>query len=264
MPNRTRYQRRTYRRRRTTRTRSRTVRTTFRKTRRFSIRRKLSRPYRLSIRRFPSSPWPSILRTKLEYVTYFGGTPGDSLAYFQLRGNSLYDPDITRTSGTVQHQPRGFDQLLTMYERWTVGGSKLSVIPIITPDVTNTGTAAIVCIRAWPAAANGTIGTPAEATIDLAMEAPGARWRIYHHGQPQRGMKCFARTNEVYGQSREDIRVAKWDFGALENANPTRSWAWTVHCQNPDLATDTAVQFWVKIVYYCTFFVRKNPVRSEV
>lgn len=46
-----------------------------------------------------------------------------TLAAFVFTANGLYDPNTTG----VGHQPLGFDQLMTMYEHYTVIASKISV-----------------------------------------------------------------------------------------------------------------------------------------
>lgn len=40
-----------------------------------------------------------------------------------ISANGIYDPDITATG----HQPRGFDQLMTMYDHYVVVGAKIKV-----------------------------------------------------------------------------------------------------------------------------------------
>lgn len=82
-------------------------------------------------------------------ITYFEpnlsitSTGGVVSRYF-LSANGAYDPNITGTG----HQPLGFDQIMLMYEQYTVVRSKISLIPFnntsfngmvtlsLTPDTT--------------------------------------------------------------------------------------------------------------------------------
>lgn len=73
-----------------------------------------------------SAPFPKTFKFKTKYVETrialdpgVGGTP--STYVFSMNG--LYDPNITGTG----HQPIGFDQLMTMYDHYTVIGSRARI-----------------------------------------------------------------------------------------------------------------------------------------
>lgn len=76
---------------------------------------------------FSKAPVPNRFATKLRYVSDqnlsvnpgSGGTAGVHI----VSANGLYDPDITATG----HQPRGFDQLMAMYDHYVVIGAKITV-----------------------------------------------------------------------------------------------------------------------------------------
>lgn len=74
---------------------------------------------------FRKAPMPNKFATKLrysEYSTLNTGAGGTAAAHV-VKANGLYDPNYTGTG----HQPRGFDQLMTMYDHFTVIGAKISV-----------------------------------------------------------------------------------------------------------------------------------------
>lgn len=62
---------------------------------------------------------------KLRYQTNVSINPGaaGTAAVHTFRANGLYDPDLTG----VGHQPRGFDQIMSLYDHYVVLGSKISV-----------------------------------------------------------------------------------------------------------------------------------------
>lgn len=76
--------------------------------------------YRPRLRFLPDSQ-----KVTLRYGQRFDLVSGAGLAATQIfSANGLYDPD---TSGTG-HQPRGFDQLMTMYDHFNVIGAKITIM----------------------------------------------------------------------------------------------------------------------------------------
>lgn len=66
----------------------------------------------------------STYATKLRYYEQVSMDPGiGAVAFHSYAANGCYDPNLTG----VGHQPRGFDQLMTMYNHFLVVGSKISV-----------------------------------------------------------------------------------------------------------------------------------------
>lgn len=64
-------------------------------------------------------------RAKLVYGAKFTLTPGagGTVANHVFSANGCYDPDITGAG----HQPRGFDQLMALYDHYVVKNSKIEV-----------------------------------------------------------------------------------------------------------------------------------------
>lgn len=74
---------------------------------------------------FTTAPVPLRMATKFKYVSEFTLNPGaaGTAGVHVFSANGLYDPDLTG----IGHQPRGFDQLMSMYDHYTVLGSKITV-----------------------------------------------------------------------------------------------------------------------------------------
>lgn len=92
--------------------------------RKFKRKYKKKRPYRrrrMAVVR--KSPMPLKFCTKLRYSENFDIDPGAAgicgVQVFNAGG--LFDPNVTGTG----HQPRGFDQLIAMYDHFVVIGSKI-------------------------------------------------------------------------------------------------------------------------------------------
>lgn len=69
------------------------------------------------------TPMPYKFAARLKYqqsITLNPGAVGASAVHV-FNANSLYDPDLTTTG----HQPRGFDNLMAMYDHYTVIGAKI-------------------------------------------------------------------------------------------------------------------------------------------
>lgn len=74
-----------------------------------------------------NSVLPNKLKRTLRYSSKFtiNSNIGQAGTYV-FRANSCYDPDL---SG-VGHQPRGFDQLISMYDHYQVIGSKITIATV--------------------------------------------------------------------------------------------------------------------------------------
>lgn len=72
-----------------------------------------------------NTPLPQSQKATHRYATSFNLDPstGGVLAKHVFSANGMYDPDITGSG----HQPNGFDQLATLYNHYTVVGSKITI-----------------------------------------------------------------------------------------------------------------------------------------
>lgn len=68
---------------------------------------------------------PAKFQSKLRYHTTFQLSPtvNNSVKTHTFSANGLYDPDIT----AVGHQPRGFDQLMSLYSHYTVNKAVMRI-----------------------------------------------------------------------------------------------------------------------------------------
>ncbi len=114
----------------------------FRRRRRSSARAQkvvVVKPQRRGLLSMQSSPLPKKIFTKLKYQDIFTINPGIGTPGVQVFScNGLFDPNITGTG----HQPRGFDQLMAMYDHYVVLGSKITVWFSATLESTLCGVAA--------------------------------------------------------------------------------------------------------------------------
>lgn len=96
-----------------------------RKTKKTSRRPRRYRNKQRKVLSFTKAPIPNRFATKLRYVEFTTINPGVAgiAGVHVVKANGMYDPNQTG----VGHQPRGFDQLMSMYDHFTVVGARISV-----------------------------------------------------------------------------------------------------------------------------------------
>lgn len=75
---------------------------------------------------YKGHPFGKKFYTKLRYNeahTFAAGSTPNFASSYKMRLNSLYDPNLTG----LGHQPRGFDELMSIYEKYTVVAAKITV-----------------------------------------------------------------------------------------------------------------------------------------
>lgn len=159
-----------------------------------------------------------------------------------LRGNSCFDP----ATGSASHQPTGFDQLSTMFGRYKVAASKLTVI------YSNSSSTAIN-IMILPGVENTPIST-----IQQGYSNPYSKIRMLSPTGSGRSIVRFSHYMSTV-KIRGEIE-AKYDddYAALISANPDRQWYWQILIEAADLveAGQQTGNLTVIIDYYVKFSKR--------
>lgn len=106
---------------------------TFRSRRRYARKNRMYRSMR--------APLPNKLFAKMKYAdrTISINPTAGLMATHSISANNLYDPDSTGTG----HSPRGYDQLMSMYDHYTVVGAKITVHFL--PQVASATNQNVVC-----------------------------------------------------------------------------------------------------------------------
>lgn len=197
------------------------------------------------------SPLPDRFFTKLMYsdanaLTFAGtGTP----MYHQYRINSLFDPNYTGTG----HQPLGFDQLSTLYNRYRVYGMKYKVTFVNRDTVYQVD----VAIQNRP---NTTLHTvmdtvyesPYSQKTTLGIEGSGASIRI---------LKGYVSCAKILGISKTELKTDD-ENSAIVSQNPTHSPMLTLYIFNQTSNQAAVVSTRVELVYFCEFYDRKLLTQS--
>lgn len=93
--------------------------------RRRRYNRKRKRYFKRKARKNLARPFPQSFLTKLRYTELISLNPPATASVddYVFRANDCYDPNLTG----IGHQPRGFDQWMTVYQQWVVVGSAINV-----------------------------------------------------------------------------------------------------------------------------------------
>lgn len=83
---------------------------------------------------YTKSPLPKVFKTKLRYSTsvQINAFTSHTTGVHVFSCNGIYDPDVTGTG----HQPRGFDQLMPMFDHYRVLASRI-MVRFFNSDATN-------------------------------------------------------------------------------------------------------------------------------
>lgn len=171
---------------------------------------------------FPIRKW---LKGQLYYGPYNTLQPSvGSIGVRQFSANGIYDPDITGTG----HQPVGFDQMMALYEQYTVmrahikvtflnaGSDPARVCVFLNPDTTTPTITSVMengLIDTKLITGNGTDGGAHRiATIELTCDMPkyfGKTWNDVLGNSEMYGTIASNPVEQVY------FSIAAWDpFGS--------------------------------------------------
>lgn len=159
------------------------------------------------------------------------------------RGNSIHDPDFTG----IGHQPLGHDEWATLYNRYRVISSKITIhwMNVATPAQEQT----YVCVPM-----NGS-GTP---LFGDACETVGSKLGAITEGKGTMTMVNECSSLAIKGDRR---LVNDKDLEALFGANPNTQWFWVVQAKSPG-TTAVDSRALIKIEYLVELFDRKSLVQS--
>lgn len=183
-----------------------------------------------------SSGIPDSLYMKMRYTTSIP-IGGQTQQTWLMCGNSVYDPDNTGTGG----QPQYYDQISTLYGKYTVFGSAISILPYAGSATASTGQYFVSC------QAVSDRGDVSPSGIHDAIDNPNSKWRMVNTIYNQAKMiKMFKKTKHVFGLKDAQDSPGYSGFGA----NPANLWFWQIYAQAADELTNFSGKLLVTIDYY--------------
>lgn len=199
--------------------------------------------------RSKDAPFPDRMSVKLLYSdvkTFALSAAGNAQTVFSL--NSIYDPDVTG----IGHQPRGHDELATLYKRYRVSGCKYEIVPYWA------GAANEVPSK-WSVFVSQNSATTIISAGNYDMEESPLRVAPvqYFGGSTNQFINTtingkasgYIDLKSVYG-----CRDIADDDGAEAGmgSSPTRGAYLIIACQNANSAVTTNIAFNVTLTYYVT------------
>lgn len=191
------------------------------------------------------SPVPAKMLTKLLYCEQvILDAPAGSSATHVFSANGMFDPN-TSAGG---HQPRGFDQLMALYDHYVVIGSKITV------RASNTGsTAAIIAVGC-------TDSSSTTSDINNIIELNDTKYRVIDGDT--NGCTIVNKTNirKKLGRSHP---LSDPELKGSSTSNPTEGCFYHISVESVDNASNpAAVHLVAKIEYLAYFIERKRMVQS--
>lgn len=194
------------------------------------------------------TPFPKTRKVSLRYVTNIemDASAGATTSY-AFRANDCYDPDYSGTG----NQPYYFDQLMAMYNKFTVLGSKITITPF---GAVNVGEYVIVGLYKD----NDT--SARTANLVESMEAPGTKWiGVGNAAQNPRKLSLTYSARKTHGKN----PIANPELAGTASASPTDQDFFRIFCGCPTSTTNPgAVTVNVVIKYTVLLHDRIDPATS--
>lgn len=193
------------------------------------------------------SPISRKLVTKMKYSEGMTiNAPSGGVGTYVFRANSLFDPDYT----TAGHQPRGFDQLMTLYDHYTVVGCKISV-DFVTQSESSTGQNICgVALRD---------DFPPEAYLNGYLEGSYVQHRLSPTNQNPVRITYRCNPNKFLGRSNP---LSDPELKGSATANPGEVAYWHVFCGSPNESDAGVCTVLVNLEYIAVLHEPKNPGQS--
>lgn len=216
------------------------------KTVRKSYRSKKPRLFKEFVSNDPFRPRMNVKLTYTQTSTYSSGTNGAFGTSSTFSLNSLYDPDI---SG-VGHQPYGYDQLTTIYNRYKVNGVLLRVTMMDTSD----NLATVGMLLKTPTGSE----TLTNLTLDQAREKPMCVTRNLVQGANEMvKVQEFIPLHRVFGWTRAQFSNDMDNSTAGVGGSPGSQPKIEVAVAHPRGSAGVSAVVQVTLTYYATMYDRK-------
>ena len=205
-------------------------------------RRTTKRKYKLTLRR---SPVQTKMVTKLKYVDNIF-IPAGLYEHHVFSASGLYDPDIT--SGG--HQPRGFDQLMALYDHYVVIGSKCVVQTLQLPQSGRNN-----CVGIALKDSNGSFGDQ-----NAALESGYVVSKLHSSDRNEVLTQTMRYSPKVFlGRS---APLADPDLKGTVSSNPVENAFYHIFNSPAEGISNSTIQCMVTIEYIVAFIEPKNPAQS--
>jgi len=189
--------------------------------------------------------WDKSKLVTLKYAGQFSLNPtSGAVSRYVFVANGMYDPDYSGTG----HQPYSFDQIMGLYNHYTVVGSKITVRNVQSGNVTNGGFYGITL--------SGSADDLSGLSNETIMEHPGSTAKFISAGHQIASSLNDATITKGYSAKRfhgiPDI-IGKSEYQGTSSANPVEQAFFTIWYAAVASEDAGAVPFVVNIDFYAVF-----------
>lgn len=195
--------------------------------------------------RVSNTPLPTKMKANLRFVDFptlnvgVAGLPATHV----YRASGMYDPDVTG----VGNQPRGFDQLMSLYDHFVVIGSRVTVK---LASVANTNPLLLMVDLKDTATA--------DANQTATMESSYCSWNMHSPAGPETTL-VQTYSPKFLGRS---YPLSDPDLKGSASSSPTENAFYHVVVSSPSATDESAVVPVVMIEYTAIFIEPKRPSQS--
>lgn len=218
-------------------------------------KRKIRSNIKMGIMAVSRQPFPTTTVRKLNYVVGVTLDPGlgGAPSVREFRTNSLYDPDLTG----VGTQPRGFDELSALYQKYLVLGSKITCQWVSITGTSITGYVYGIALRDLGNALGGFYDYIENGNCKYVVAEPTTKSSpIIQYGYSPK--KYHGLTN-----IRDDGAYGGLTGNLGTGSDPSKGASWHVWAQPADESTDVGpMRVIVQIEYTALFTDPKKLVQS--
>jgi len=190
---------------------------------------------------------------KMPYVQYQSGTIAPLVPYFvDIKGNGCYDPDAALGG----HQPMGFDQVMAIYKKYYVKGSKLKVraCAITTSAASPYNNSAVMCVWADTVPYNV---VDSQITTERCLAHGGRTMRISNIYSEDKYIRMGSTTKGVTEYGMDDDRASGTD-----GTDPELVWYWHVVIIPGTQSADVPLSLEIEIEYDTICYDAKTLIGS--
>lgn len=194
---------------------------------------------------FQKGPLPTTLKTKLRYTEQYVMNPGiGTTGVYVFRANCVYDPN--KTAGG--HQARGFDEIMPLYNHFTVIGSKM------TTQIINSSGISIV------AGVTLVDDTTTSADANTYMENQRSVWNVHSLANPNKTITMSCNPQKFLGRSHA---LSDPQLKGTVSASPDEQAFYQVWAAASDGASDPGQIHLITTIDYIVVFSEPNqPLQS--
>lgn len=227
----------------------------------YSQRTQPSQKKKLTIYRAPYSTKPYIIgktsKASLRYSqngTITGSAVQGSIGTWIMSANGCYDPDITG----VGHQPRGFDQLMTLYDHYTVTNATITVRFV--NNSTNSRPYVGIAVRDSSSAFVDLVGVAEYSNMVLSRKPLGRITTLDSAGDSS-FTSLTTRVNVSSFLGRKNA-MSDPELKGSASSNPAEQVYFHVIAGDPHASTPASIDIFTSVTYDVVFHEPKQPLSS--